>query len=75
MIRSERAGQYMHQRRLTGAIMPDQPDALASVDREINPGESAHGAKTLFDAGESNNVHRRIGHVWRGVSAVRRLGK
>src|SRR6202166_4653798 len=32
MIRSERAGQHMHQRRFTGTIMPDQPDALASIN-------------------------------------------
>ena len=73
IIRGERAGQHMHQRRFAGAVMPDQPDALAGIDRKINPCERAHGAETLFDAGQPHNVHGRIEHDWKDVSAARRV--
>ena len=45
-----RAGKHMHERRLAGAVMADQSDALAAPDGEIDAVERADGAELHFDA-------------------------
>ena len=39
------AVQHVDQRRLAGAVVADQADALAGADREVHAGERAHGAE------------------------------
>jgi hypothetical protein len=35
-IRPQRAGHHMHERRLAGAVVADQPDAFACADVEVD---------------------------------------
>ena len=47
---AQRAGEHMHQRRLAGAVVADEADALAGADGEIDAVKRADGAEMLFDA-------------------------
>ncbi len=46
----QRAGEHVHQRRLAGAVVADEADALAGADGEVDAVERANGAEMLFDA-------------------------
>ena len=43
------AGEDADQRRLAGAVRPDEPDDLAALDRERDAGERVHAAEALLD--------------------------
>ena len=58
----QRAGKRMHQRRLAGAVVADQPHAFAGFDAEIDPVERADGAEMFFDAVQLHDVGVSIGH-------------
>ena len=44
------AGEHVHQRRLAGAVVADEADALAGRDREVDAVERPDGAEMLLDA-------------------------
>ena len=48
-IEGRQAGQRLQQRRLAGAIAPDQADALAGFDRQVDPGQQ--GMVTVGELG------------------------
>jgi hypothetical protein len=48
-IERRQAGQCLEQRRLAGAIAPDQADALAGFDRQVDPGQQ--GMVTVGELG------------------------
>ena len=61
-VGAKRAGEDVHQRRLAGAVVADEPDAFAGVDREIDAVERADGAEMLFDAVQPDDVRACLGH-------------
>jgi hypothetical protein len=44
------AGEQVDQGRLAGAVVADQPQALADADREVDVGERAHRAEAFRHA-------------------------
>ncbi len=49
-VRPMDPGQDLHQRRLAGAILPDEPDDLSGGDVEVDAIESDHAGKSLGDS-------------------------
>src|ERR1700743_3744156 len=52
----------MHQRRLAGAIVTDDADALAGGQRKIGAVQSPDGAVGFFDPGEIDEISARVPH-------------
>ena len=46
-IGSKHAGQHMHQRRLAGAVVADQPQAFAGADAQVDTGQRTDGAEAF----------------------------
>ncbi len=61
-VRRERAGKHVHQRRLAGAVVADEPHAFARIDGEIHAVERVDGAEMLFDAAQLHDVRALVGH-------------
>ena len=61
-VRRARAGKHVHQRRLAGAVVADQPDAFAAPDGEIDAVERANGAELNFDALQVNDCGASLSH-------------
>ena len=59
-IRNDAAVQDVHKRRLAGAVMADDADALALSDREINAVQSPNGAIGFFDSYEVDKRSARV---------------
>jgi hypothetical protein len=55
-IGRERACEHLHERRLAGAVVADEPDALAGRDVEVDAFESAHGAEVLLDVAQLDSA-------------------
>ena len=55
-VGSERAGEDVHQGRFAGAVVADEADAFARVDREIDAVKRADGAEMLFDAVQRDDI-------------------
>ena len=53
------AGDGLHQRRLAGAIVADEADHFARLDREVDAMQHVDRAKTLADAVEGEKGHTR----------------
>ena len=68
-IRNDAAVQDVHKRRLAGAVMAEDADALALSDREINAVQSPNGAIGFFDFYEVDKRSARVLH--RLVSLLR----
>ena len=62
LVRRARAGQHVHERRLAGPVVADQPDALAAPDGEINAVERANGAELYFDALQIDDCGTFLSH-------------
>jgi hypothetical protein len=58
----ERTGQDVHERRFAGAVMADEPDALAGIHGEINVCKRTHGAEMLLDAVQRDGIGGCRGH-------------
>ena len=50
LVRRQRAGEDVHQRRLAGAVVPDEAQDLAGPDLEVGGPERLHRAEPLGDA-------------------------
>ncbi len=48
-VRQQRAGQHVHERRLAGAVVAHEADALARLDPQVDAIERAHRAEGLLD--------------------------
>ena len=48
-VRPMDPGQDLHQGRLAGAILPDEPDDLSGGDVEVDPIEGDHAGESLGD--------------------------
>ncbi len=57
-IRRDAAVEDMHQRRLAGAVVTDDADALAGAKREIGAVQSPDGAVGFFDTDEIDESAR-----------------
>ena len=55
-IRRARAGQHVHERRLAGAIVADEPDAFPGPDKKVHAVECADGAEMSFDAVQLDDI-------------------
>jgi hypothetical protein len=53
------AGDGLHQRRLAGAIVTDEADHFARLDREVDAMQHVDGAKALADALQGEKGHTR----------------
>ena len=53
------AGDGLHQRRLAGAIVADEADHLARLDRQVDAMQHVDGAKALADALQGEKGHTR----------------
>ena len=59
------AGDGLHQRRLAGAIVADQPDHFAGLDGEIDAVQHVDRAEALPDAGKREQAHTRLSlRIW-----------
>ena len=70
-VGGERAGEDVHQRRLAGAVVADQTDALSALDGKIHAVERVDGAEMLFDAVQLNNIGACLGHSQQVPSRTR----
>ncbi len=61
-IRRDAAVEDMHQRRLAGAVVADDADALAGDKRKIGAVQSPDGAVGFFDADEIDERSARVRH-------------
>src|SRR4030095_13540434 len=59
--------EQVDQRRLAGAVMADQPQALADADRKVDIGERAHRAEAFRHAGEADDL---LGGLEHGLPVV-----
>src|SRR2546423_756913 len=64
-VRLDHAGQRLHQRRLPGAVLADEPVHRPSVDAQVDVGDGLHAAVALGDAAQ---LDERSAH--RGYAAV-----
>ena len=55
----------MHQRRLAGAVVPDQPDTFAGADMEVDAVERADGAEMFFGAVQPDDICNSLKHPQR----------
>ncbi len=68
-VEHQRSRQYVHQRRLAGAVMADEPDAFAGANVEIDAIKRPHGAEMFLGAAEADDdpgghsLHRRDHHL------------
>src|SRR5690606_26591872 len=67
LIGDQRAGEHVHQRRLAGTVVPDQPDAFPGANREVHTTQGADGAKTLSDPVHADDHAAMFSH---GASLV-----
>ena len=63
------AAQHLHQRRLAGAVLADQPHHLAGMHGEADALEGAHAGVGLLDGAE---FEQRLGHgrSWTGIDGA-----
>src|SRR5215469_13344032 len=64
-VRPELAGDEIEERRLAGAVGPDDQTALAALDREVHTTGDAQAAKEL---GEAAQLERRHGALPSGAA-------
>ena len=67
----ERAGDDLHQRRLAGAVLPEQRVHGAGADREVRAGERDDAAVRLADASRLEHAAYPAGWLrcWSGLSS------
>ena len=63
LVGRQHPGQHVHERRLAGAVVADEADALADVDVQVDPAQGANCPKGLLDAlepceGRAVSTHR-----------------
>ena len=68
-VRTRAAGDQIEERRLAGAVRPDQRVALAGLDRQIDAAQNLRGAEALFDAVERERRDHRASPVIGAVVA------
>ena len=61
-IRRDAAVEDMHQRRLAGAVVTDDADALTETERKIGAVQSPDGAVGFFDTDEIDERSARVLH-------------
>ena len=54
-IRPDQPVRDVHERSLTGPVLPQQRVDLAGAKRKIGPAQCLHGAESLLDAGKLEN--------------------